>query len=49
VLAGLTPRTFLEEMWTSCGPNHDHEASFARLRRALVAPESPQPDLGFRG
>jgi AraC-like DNA-binding protein len=49
VLAGLTPRAFLEEMWASCGPNHDHEASFARLRRALVAPESPRPDFGFRG
>jgi AraC-like DNA-binding protein len=36
-LAGLTPRAFLEEMWASCGPNHDHEVSFARVRRALGA------------
>jgi len=35
-LAGLTPRAFLEEMWASCGPNHDHDASFARVRRALL-------------
>lgn len=37
LLAGLPPRAFLAEMWKSCGPNHDHEASFARLRRALTA------------
>jgi AraC-like DNA-binding protein len=37
VLTGLTPRTFLEEMWASCGVNHDHEASFARVRGALLA------------
>jgi AraC-like DNA-binding protein len=36
-LTGLTPRAFLEEMWRSCGPNHDHEASYAGLRRALEA------------
>jgi AraC-like DNA-binding protein len=36
-LTGLTPRAFLEEMWRSCGPNHDHEASYAGLRRALLA------------
>jgi AraC-like DNA-binding protein len=36
-LTGLTPRAFLEQMWRSCGPNHDHEASYARLRRALLA------------
>jgi AraC-like DNA-binding protein len=35
-LAGLTPVAFLEETRTSCGANHDHRASFARLRRALV-------------
>jgi hypothetical protein len=23
-------------MWASCGPSHDHEASFAGLRRALL-------------
>jgi AraC-like DNA-binding protein len=39
-LTGLTPRAFLEEMWTSCGPNHDHEVSYARLRRALLTPPS---------
>jgi AraC-like DNA-binding protein len=36
-LTGLTPRAFLEEMWSSCGPNHDHEASYGALRRALLA------------
>jgi AraC-like DNA-binding protein len=36
-LTGLTPRSFLEEMWRSCGPNHDHEASYGGLRRALLA------------
>lgn len=36
-LTGLTPRAFLEEMWSSCGVNHDHEASFGALRRALLA------------
>jgi len=35
-LTGLTPAAFLEETRTSCGANHDHRASFARLRRALV-------------
>jgi AraC-like DNA-binding protein len=35
-LAGLTPVAFLEETRTSCGANHDHRASFARLRRGLV-------------
>jgi AraC-like DNA-binding protein len=36
VLTGLTPATFLEEMRTSCGANHEHGASFAGPRRALV-------------
>jgi AraC-like DNA-binding protein len=36
-LTRLTPQTFLEEMWKSCGPSHDHEASFAGLRHALLA------------
>jgi AraC-like DNA-binding protein len=36
-LTGLTPRAFLEEMWRSCGPTHDHEASYAGLRHALLA------------
>jgi AraC-like DNA-binding protein len=35
-LTGLTPRAFLEEMWASCGPNHDHDATFAGVRRALL-------------
>ena len=34
-LTGLTPRAFFAEMWKSCGQTHDHEASFAWLRRAL--------------
>jgi AraC-like DNA-binding protein len=36
-LTGLSPRAFLEEMWRSCGDNHDHDASYASLRRALIA------------
>jgi AraC-like DNA-binding protein len=36
-LAGLAPKAFLEEMWRSCGPNHDHGVSYAGLRRALAA------------
>jgi len=36
-LTGLTPRAFLEETWRRCGPTHDHEASYAGLRRALLA------------
>jgi AraC-like DNA-binding protein len=36
-LTGLTPRAFLEETWKSCGSNHDHEASYAGLRRGLLA------------
>ena len=35
-LSGLTPLALLEEMRASCGANHDHRASFAELRRALV-------------
>ena len=47
-LTGLTPRAFLAETWRSCGPNHDHEASFAGLRRALASanPGSPVVPLG---
>jgi AraC-like DNA-binding protein len=36
-LTGLTPKAFLEEMWRSCGPNHDHDVSYAGLRRRLRA------------
>jgi AraC-like DNA-binding protein len=36
-LAGMTPRALLEETRASCGPNHDHDASYADLRRALLA------------
>jgi methylphosphotriester-DNA--protein-cysteine methyltransferase len=35
-LSGLTPSAFLEEMRRSCGPAHDHAASFAGLRHALL-------------
>lgn len=35
-LTGLTPTRFLDEMRTSCGPTHDHAASFAPLRQALL-------------
>jgi AraC-like DNA-binding protein len=36
-LTGITPRAFLDETWRHCGPNHDHEASYAGLRWALLA------------
>jgi AraC-like DNA-binding protein len=36
-LTALTPRAFLDEKRRSCGSSHDHEASFAFLRRALLA------------
>jgi AraC-like DNA-binding protein len=36
-LAGLPPGAFLEEMWKSCGPSHDHAASYAGIRRSLLA------------
>ena len=39
-LTGLTPRAFLEETWESCDSNHDHEASYAGLRRRLLAAAS---------
>jgi AraC-like DNA-binding protein len=35
-LTGLTPRAFLDETEKSCGANHDHEVSYAGLRRALL-------------
>jgi AraC-like DNA-binding protein len=40
-LTGLTPRAFLEETWRSCGPSHDHDASYAGLRRALLGAAAP--------
>jgi AraC-like DNA-binding protein len=36
-LTGLSPRAFLDETSRSCGPNHNHEASYSGLRRALIA------------
>jgi hypothetical protein len=36
-LAGMTPRAFLDETRKTCGANHDHEASYAGLRRAVLA------------
>lgn len=36
VLTRLTPRTFLMATCNSCDTNHDHEASFAPLRRAFA-------------
>jgi AraC-like DNA-binding protein len=33
---GLTPSAFLDELHASCGPNHDHAASYAGMRRALL-------------
>jgi hypothetical protein len=35
-LTGLTPRAFLEETCESCGANHDREASFSGVRRAIL-------------
>jgi AraC-like DNA-binding protein len=34
---GLSPSVFFEEMRGSCGPTHDHAASFGGVRRALLA------------
>jgi AraC-like DNA-binding protein len=42
-LSGLSPRRLLEEMWRSCGPTHDHDASYAGLRRALLTSPRPLP------
>jgi AraC-like DNA-binding protein len=39
-LTGLTPAPFLAEMRAGCGANHDHSASFAGLRRALLTSRS---------
>jgi AraC-like DNA-binding protein len=36
-LAGMTPRALLAETQRSCCANHDHEASYAGMRRALLA------------
>jgi AraC-like DNA-binding protein len=33
---GLTPSAFLDELHASCGANHDHAASYAGMRRALL-------------
>jgi AraC-like DNA-binding protein len=35
-LTGLTPSAFLDELHASCGANHDHAASYAGMRRALL-------------
>jgi AraC-like DNA-binding protein len=35
-LAGLPPKQFLAETAAGCGPNHDHDVSFAALRAAMV-------------
>jgi AraC-like DNA-binding protein len=40
-LSGLTPNRFLTEMSTSCGPTHDHAASFARVRRIFSRGGAP--------
>jgi AraC-like DNA-binding protein len=39
-LTGLTPSSFLADVRRSCGATHDHAASFAPLRGALLAPRS---------
>ena len=36
-LSGFTPSAFLEQTRSSCGPTHDHAASSAGLRRALLS------------
>lgn len=36
-LSGFTPTAFLEQTRSSCGPTHDHAASSAGLRRALLS------------
>ena len=35
-LTGLPPSRLLEETKNSCGPNHDHAATFAPLLRAAT-------------
>jgi AraC-like DNA-binding protein len=40
-LSGLTPSRFLTEMSTSCGPTHDHAASFASVRRIFSRTATP--------
>jgi AraC-like DNA-binding protein len=40
-LTELTPRAFLAEMRRTCGPTHDHAASFASVRHALLAAHRP--------
>jgi hypothetical protein len=35
-LAGVTPRTLLNEMVHTCTPTHDHTASYVPIRRALL-------------
>jgi AraC-like DNA-binding protein len=40
-LSGLTPRRFVTEMSTSCGPTHDHAASFASVRRIFSRAAGP--------
>jgi AraC-like DNA-binding protein len=42
-LTGLTPRAFFAEMRRSCGPSHDHAASFVWVRRALLAAREMTP------
>lgn len=44
-LTGLTPKAFLTELQRSCGPNHDHAASFAPLRRALLQTARRERDV----
>lgn len=36
-LSGFTPSAFLQQTRSSCGPTHDHAASSAGLRRALLS------------
>ena len=44
-LTGLTPTGFLAELRRSCGPNHDHAASFAQLRQALLVTARRERDV----
>jgi AraC-like DNA-binding protein len=40
-LAGLAPGAFLSELRLTCGPTHDHTASFGPLRGSLLQSSSP--------
>ena len=48
VLTGLPPARFLEETRLSCGPNHDHKATFAPFLPGPTEADSTSGDAGWR-